>query len=77
MGRGKFKGKPTGRRQFSTPEEMSKLSTAMHMIFDFDWGGVVCIRAGKKLHYDPCFFGYFVCELPINFLFLDFLVALM
>ncbi|XP_076946894.1 uncharacterized protein LOC143618664 [Bidens hawaiensis] len=22
MGRGKFKGKPTGRRQFSTPEEM-------------------------------------------------------
>ena len=24
MGRGKFKGKPTGRRQFSTPEEMSE-----------------------------------------------------
>lgn len=24
MGRGKFKGKPTGRRQFSTPEEMRK-----------------------------------------------------
>lgn len=24
MGRGKFKGKPTGRRQFSTPEEMGK-----------------------------------------------------
>ncbi|KAL0321268.1 UNVERIFIED_CONTAM: heat- and acid-stable phosphoprotein [Sesamum radiatum] len=23
MGRGKFKGKPTGRRQFSTPEQMS------------------------------------------------------
>lgn len=22
MGRGKFKGKPTGRRQFSTPEEI-------------------------------------------------------
>ncbi|MQM08075.1 hypothetical protein Taro_040928 [Colocasia esculenta] len=25
MGRGKFKGKPTGRRQFSTPEEMQLL----------------------------------------------------
>lgn len=48
MGRGKFKGKPTGRRQFSTPEEMSKLSTAMHMIFDFDRGGVVYMPAGKK-----------------------------
>ncbi|KAK1275837.1 hypothetical protein QJS04_geneDACA010960 [Acorus gramineus] len=26
MGRGKFKGKPTGRRQFSTPEEMQRLA---------------------------------------------------
>ena len=28
-GRGKFKGKPTGRRHFSTPEEMSKF----HLFF--------------------------------------------
>ncbi|RVW37993.1 28 kDa heat- and acid-stable phosphoprotein [Vitis vinifera] len=28
MGRGKFKGKPTGRRQFSTPEEMHGLSVS-------------------------------------------------
>jgi hypothetical protein len=25
MGRGKFKGKPTGHRQFSTPEQMRKI----------------------------------------------------
>ncbi|XP_019168617.1 PREDICTED: 28 kDa heat- and acid-stable phosphoprotein-like [Ipomoea nil] len=28
MGRGKFKGKPTGRRQFSTPEEMKAGTSA-------------------------------------------------
>ncbi|CAL5409912.1 unnamed protein product [Camellia sinensis] len=28
MGRGKFKGKPTGRRQFSTPEEMKIAGTS-------------------------------------------------
>lgn len=47
-GRGKFKGKPTGRRHFSTPEEMGML---FHHWFFF-WGGwlfVSCflIRGGR------------------------------
>ncbi|KAL1537827.1 28 kDa heat- and acid-stable phosphoprotein-like [Salvia divinorum] len=33
MGRGKFKGKPTGRRQFSTPEEMIAGSSARPRTF--------------------------------------------
>ncbi|XP_057947898.1 uncharacterized protein LOC131143683 [Malania oleifera] len=33
MGRGKFKGKPTGRRQFSTPEEMLAGSSARPRTF--------------------------------------------
>lgn len=31
MGRGKFKGKPTGRRQFSTPEEMSNAPNSLSL----------------------------------------------
>ncbi|XP_052202536.1 uncharacterized protein LOC127808165 [Diospyros lotus] len=33
MGRGKFKGKPTGRRQFSTPEEMMSGSSSRPRTF--------------------------------------------
>lgn len=33
MGRGKFKAKPTGRRQFSTPEEISAGTSARPRTF--------------------------------------------
>lgn len=35
MGRGKFKGKPTGRRQFSTPEEMRMSRLLTSYIYTF------------------------------------------
>ncbi|XP_041992324.1 28 kDa heat- and acid-stable phosphoprotein-like [Salvia splendens] len=41
MGRGKFKGKPTGRRQFSTPEEMIAGSSARPRTFRKEVADVV------------------------------------
>jgi hypothetical protein len=35
MGRGKFKGKPTGQRHFSTPEQMRKNVFFFFFIFFF------------------------------------------
>ncbi|KAK1302251.1 hypothetical protein QJS10_CPB12g01208 [Acorus calamus] len=40
MGRGKFKGKPTGRRQFSTPEEMLAGTSARPRTFRQHYGDI-------------------------------------
>ncbi len=40
-GRGKFKGKPTGRRHFSTPEEMGMLVSQPFLLFSFLVGWLV------------------------------------
>ncbi|KAI3732031.1 hypothetical protein L1987_63227 [Smallanthus sonchifolius] len=48
MGRGKFKGKPTGRRQFSTPEEMLAGTSSRPRTFKKEEAEVVEDRSDEE-----------------------------
>ncbi|GJN17646.1 hypothetical protein PR202_gb04730 [Eleusine coracana subsp. coracana] len=49
MGRGKFKGKPTGRRNFSTPEEIGNDAPLRPFPFiSFGFGGIRCRNIAEE-----------------------------
>lgn len=66
MGRGKFKGKPTGRRHFSTPEEMRTFVSFRDLLFNLDLG-YLCVVGEEQFVKLMHAYWLFPCGLLLNY----------